>query len=55
MLRNRDQVITAIEVLEKYNMVKRETIFNDKGGRPSEIIKIHPHLPKSGTVETAKT
>ena len=55
MLKNRDQVITAIDELKNHNMVKRETIFNDNGGRPSEILKIHPHISKSSTVETAKT
>lgn len=43
-LGTREEVTSALEVLEEHGWVRRETVKPEGGGRPSEIVRIHPEL-----------
>jgi putative DNA primase/helicase len=44
LLDTRENLQSAIEVLEEHGYVRREEQKNPKGGRPSEVLAIHPSL-----------
>jgi hypothetical protein len=43
-LATREEAIAAIEVLEEHGWARRATVKPKGGGRPSEVIHIHPEL-----------
>jgi len=43
-LSSAQELDAAIEVLEEHGWVRREEVRNKKGGRPSEVLRLHPML-----------
>ncbi len=43
-LATRDEVNAALEVLEQHGWLRRATVKPHGGGRPSEVVQLHPEL-----------
>jgi hypothetical protein len=43
-LATREEVVAAIEVLEEHGWLRRATVKPKGGGRPSEVVHVHPEL-----------